>query len=336
MIGYIKLHRQLVQWEWYSDTNVFRLFIHLLLTANYKDSKYKGKTIKRGQAITGQLSTPQLIGLSVQQYKTAIIKLKSTNEINTESTNQYTVVTLTNYDLYQEVNLDSNQRINQQINQPITNNQPTDNQRITTLKERKKERKKEEREEKEKNPTPKGKYENINLKEKQYEELLEIYISENLLNEAIEKLSEKTYTNNYPIENNYQCGNLKHGWVYNDFKTRIKELKTNPSVGSYDHKLTDTDQGKKIAEEFIKEFGQDIYNSWLSKLYLESIENDTATFLISTQFVKDWIKKEYFEGKKREKDGKKFYITKGIKQIMLDMGIKNLSIDVKKAIDFKK
>jgi hypothetical protein len=33
--GYIKLYRSLLKWEWYDDSNVFRVFMHLLLTANY-------------------------------------------------------------------------------------------------------------------------------------------------------------------------------------------------------------------------------------------------------------------------------------------------------------
>jgi chromosomal replication initiator protein len=37
-----------------------------------------------------------------------------------------------------------------------------------------------------------------------------------------------------------------------------------------------------------------------------------------TAFIRDWILKEHFEGKKRHRDGKEFYATKGIKQICLE------------------
>ena len=33
MSGWIKLHRKITEWEWYSDANTFRVFMHLLLTA---------------------------------------------------------------------------------------------------------------------------------------------------------------------------------------------------------------------------------------------------------------------------------------------------------------
>ena len=40
--GFIKIHRSLLEWEWYQDTNTKTVFIHLLLTANYKDKNWKG------------------------------------------------------------------------------------------------------------------------------------------------------------------------------------------------------------------------------------------------------------------------------------------------------
>jgi hypothetical protein len=42
MNGYIKLHRKLVDWEWYTDIPTKTLFIHLLLVANHKPNKWRG------------------------------------------------------------------------------------------------------------------------------------------------------------------------------------------------------------------------------------------------------------------------------------------------------
>lgn len=101
MEGWIKLHRQILDWEWYDDINVKVLFLHLLLTANYEDKKWQGTTIKRGQLVTSRQHLAEQTGLSEQQVRTAINKLKSTNNITTKSTNKYTTVTIENYELYQ-------------------------------------------------------------------------------------------------------------------------------------------------------------------------------------------------------------------------------------------
>lgn len=131
MSGFVKLHRKLFDWEWYSDINVRIVFLHLLLKANWKDSNYKGIIIKRGQVIIGNKTTPQEIGVSVQKFRTAINKLKSTREITHEATNQFTVLTLVNYDNYQSIN----DEVTHEVTREITNQQQTDNKRITTSKE---------------------------------------------------------------------------------------------------------------------------------------------------------------------------------------------------------
>ena len=100
-IGWIKMHRKLLDWEWYNDVPVRLTFMHLLLTANWEYTEYKKYPIQRGQCITGTSETPKKIGISKQQFRTAISKLKSTGEITTYSTNKFTVVTLVKYDDYQ-------------------------------------------------------------------------------------------------------------------------------------------------------------------------------------------------------------------------------------------
>ena len=50
--GYIKLFRQFSDWEWYKDINTKCLFLHCLISANFKDAKWQGIVVKRGQFIT--------------------------------------------------------------------------------------------------------------------------------------------------------------------------------------------------------------------------------------------------------------------------------------------
>ena len=50
--GFIKIHRKLIQWGWYQDNVVKGVFLHLLLTANFKPMPWQGIVIERGQLVT--------------------------------------------------------------------------------------------------------------------------------------------------------------------------------------------------------------------------------------------------------------------------------------------
>lgn len=99
--GWIKLHRKILDWEWYDDTNVVRLFLHFLLTANTKDNRWHGIEIKKGQLVTSIATLSEQLGLSIKQIRTAIDKLKGTNEIAIKTTNKFSLVTICKYESYQ-------------------------------------------------------------------------------------------------------------------------------------------------------------------------------------------------------------------------------------------
>lgn len=129
--GFITLHRKIVDWEWYSDINVFRLFTHLILTANWKPKRWQGEFVKRGQRVISIQNLAQETGLTEQSVRTAIKKLKSTGELTSKSTNKYTVVTLTNYELYQS----EEKQITGELTSKLTDEEQTNNKRITTTKQ---------------------------------------------------------------------------------------------------------------------------------------------------------------------------------------------------------
>lgn len=100
--AFIKLNRDMVNWEWYQDTNVKSVFIHCLFKANYKDMKWKGIEVKRGQFISSYQHLANETGLSVKKVRVAIEKLIMTNNLAKSSTSKYTVFTVINYSLYQD------------------------------------------------------------------------------------------------------------------------------------------------------------------------------------------------------------------------------------------
>lgn len=101
MEGWIKIHRKILNWEWYDDINTKVLFFHLLLTANHQDKKWRGKIILRGQRLTSLQHLADETHLTVKQVRVALDKLKKTNEVTTKGTNKYTLVTIEKYSDYQ-------------------------------------------------------------------------------------------------------------------------------------------------------------------------------------------------------------------------------------------
>lgn len=128
MSGWIKIHRKITDWEWYDDVNTFRLFMHLILKANHKARNYRGVNIELGCLMTGRELLSKETGLSIQQIRTCLERLKSTNEITIKSTKQGTIIQVLNYKKYQ---VSTNE---------ITAEQPQSNQQVTTNKNLKNEK----------------------------------------------------------------------------------------------------------------------------------------------------------------------------------------------------
>jgi len=101
MKGYIKLHRRILDWEWYKDSNTKNIFIHLLLNACYDDCRFMGKSVERGEYITSLSRISSDLDIPVRQVRTALKRLQQTGEIDTQTTNKYTRITICNYESYQ-------------------------------------------------------------------------------------------------------------------------------------------------------------------------------------------------------------------------------------------
>ena len=122
--GWIKLHRKILDWEWFTSPSTLQLFIYLLLKANKEDKKWRGILIKRGQLVTSVATICEETKLSTQQARTSLNRLKSTNEITSKTTNKFTLVTICKYESYQLCG-EAEQQTNQQALQQTNNKQKT-------------------------------------------------------------------------------------------------------------------------------------------------------------------------------------------------------------------
>lgn len=100
--GYIKISRSILDWEWWPDINTSRVFIYILLKANWKEGKFKGKVIPRGSLVASIASIAAGTGLTPDEVRTAIRHLVDSNNLTKQTTNRYSVFSVVGYDSYQD------------------------------------------------------------------------------------------------------------------------------------------------------------------------------------------------------------------------------------------
>lgn len=132
--GFIKIHRRLLKWEWYKDTNTKVLFLHCLLKANWKDGRFQGIEVPRGSFVTSlstlseELSSKEQT-FTVQNVRTSLKHLTLTGELTSKSYSKYRIITVNKYNEYQVANIVPNKQ--------LTNSQQATNKQLTTIEEKK-------------------------------------------------------------------------------------------------------------------------------------------------------------------------------------------------------
>lgn len=132
--GYVKLFRAIEKWEWYTDVNTTKLWIHCLIKANHKPMKWQGILIDTGSFVTSYPRLSRETGLSVQCVRTSLNRLKSTNEITHQSTSRFSLICVVNWLTYQSIDEGINMQVNTLNNSQLTGNQQAPNRRPTTNK----------------------------------------------------------------------------------------------------------------------------------------------------------------------------------------------------------
>lgn len=204
MEGWVKLHRKMINWEWYQDANTFKLFCHFLLIANVADKQWKGITIKRGQFVRTLANLASETGLTIDEVRTAIKHLESTNEITRLKSGKNVVFSIVGFERYQEASHD------------CTNEIPSQSQINPTLIPQSKEYIKNDKKEK-KNIY--GAYKHVRLKSSEREELAGSY-GEEMTDKCITFLDEYIEMKGYKAKSHYLC--IKK-WVVDAVKERDRK-----------------------------------------------------------------------------------------------------------------
>jgi len=99
--GWIKTHRKILEWGWYSDLKVRATFQHLMLIANYERKEWMGHTIEPGQVYTSYASLANQVGITEKEIRTALSKLQKTKEIVKKRAGNGQIITLTSWEFHQ-------------------------------------------------------------------------------------------------------------------------------------------------------------------------------------------------------------------------------------------
>lgn len=101
---WIKVYDKLLDWEWWDNALMVKLWIYILLSANSKRKKWKGSVIERGQFVTSQLYLAEMLDCSPRYVYKMLKRMVASGNITYIGTNKNTIITVCNYDSYQEKN----------------------------------------------------------------------------------------------------------------------------------------------------------------------------------------------------------------------------------------
>lgn len=125
-MGFVAFPRGLTAWEWYDDPNTCRLFFHLMLTANWEPKNWHGIVIEPGSRVASIQGLATETGLTIQNVRTSLKRLKSTGYLTIKTTNKYSVVSINRW-----LELTGSNRLS---NNQLTFNQQASNNQLTTTK----------------------------------------------------------------------------------------------------------------------------------------------------------------------------------------------------------
>lgn len=190
---YIKICTSLIrEWHWFSNPNVFNLYIHCRLLLNHNATNWKGIEIPANSFITSYENLALKTGMSISKVRTALKNLSETCDITCKSTNRNTLITVLNFfDKPQ-----SKKHVKPHIDMQNGKTFATGNNKIHV------------------NKKQYGEFNNVLLTDYEYKKLKELYKSDFHFNTAIEILSSYIQSKG---KDKYKCHYAvlnKHQWVY--------------------------------------------------------------------------------------------------------------------------
>ena len=138
-IGWIKLHRKLLDSRVFANEGLLRLWIYCLCRANHEINYVdiytgKGKTevkVNPGEFIFGRKSVSKDLKMNPSTLYKRMQKLENIGNINIQSNSHYSIVSICNWDIYQSKDLDKEQAKEQASNRQVTGKEQARNRQVT-------------------------------------------------------------------------------------------------------------------------------------------------------------------------------------------------------------
>ena len=109
--SFVIINRNIVNWEWYQDHKVFKIFIHCLINANWTERKWMGYVLERSQFATSYDKLSDQTGLTYKEVRNCLARLEQSGTITKKTIREkgkspklgrgFTLITICNYDKYQ-------------------------------------------------------------------------------------------------------------------------------------------------------------------------------------------------------------------------------------------
>lgn len=100
-VGYLKLWRSMLEWEWVGDANVVAVFVQILLRTNREAKRKNGIDIPAGSFLTSRTQLAQQCGLTEKQARRALEVLEEGRTIVKDRAGLGLLVSLVNWEKYQ-------------------------------------------------------------------------------------------------------------------------------------------------------------------------------------------------------------------------------------------
>lgn len=109
-IGWVRLYRSTLGWEWFDDPLTLQLWVVCLLKANYLPTRWRGVEIERGAFVTSVDGLCAETGQTTRQIRTRLARLQASGEISVRATNCKSIITVCKFDTYQPLENENDKR----------------------------------------------------------------------------------------------------------------------------------------------------------------------------------------------------------------------------------